>query len=89
MKRHATAQARQQQVARIQGELQQLTARERQVLEYVIGGWLNKQIAAELQIAERTVKIYRANLMLKMRVNSVAELVRQCEVAGIAPRAPR
>jgi FixJ family two-component response regulator len=87
--RHAAAQGRQRDVERIQAGLQQLTARERQVLEYVIGGWLNKQIAAELQIAERTVKIFRGNLMKKMRVNSVAELVRQCQIAGIAPRPPR
>jgi FixJ family two-component response regulator len=85
---HATALGRQRELERIQAGLQQLTARERQVLEYVIGGWLNKQIAAELQIAERTVKIFRGNLMNKMGVNSVAELVRQCENAGIAPRPP-
>ncbi|MHC1764477.1 MAG: response regulator transcription factor [Verrucomicrobiia bacterium] len=88
VERHATAKARQQQLERVQGGLQQLTPRERQVLEYVIGGWLNKQIAAELQIAERTVKIFRGNLMHKLRVNSVADLVRQCEIAGIVPRAP-
>jgi FixJ family two-component response regulator len=44
---------------RIEAALRLLTARERQVLEYVIGGCLNKQIAAELQIAERTVKVFR------------------------------
>lgn len=88
LERHATTQARQQEVERIQGRLQKLTPREHEVLEYVIGGCLNKQIAAELQIAERTVKIFRANLMLKMGVNSVAELVRECQIAGIAPRAP-
>ena len=88
MERHAVDQARQQQVERVQGGLQQLTRRERQVLEYVIGGCMNKQIAAELQIAERTVKIFRSNVMLKMGVNSVAELVRQCEIAAIAPRRP-
>jgi FixJ family two-component response regulator len=63
LERHATTQARQQEAERIQGRLQQLTPREREVLEYVIGGWLNKQIAAELQIAERTVKIFRGNVM--------------------------
>jgi FixJ family two-component response regulator len=88
VEQHARALSQQQEVARTQAALQQLTARERQVLEYVIGGCLNKQIAAELQIAERTVKVFRGNVMLKMRVDSVAELVRQCEVAGIAPRRP-
>ena len=88
LERHATTLARQQEAERIQGRLQQLTPREREVLEYVIGGWLNKQIAAELQIAERTVKIFRGNVMHKMGVNSVAELVRECAIAGIAPRRP-
>jgi FixJ family two-component response regulator len=88
VERHALAQARQQLVEKVQAALQQLTPRERQVLEYVIGGWLTTQIAAELQIAERTVKIFRGNLMHKLGVNSVAELVRQCELAGIPPRAP-
>jgi FixJ family two-component response regulator len=88
VKQHARSQAHRQDVERIQAALQHLTTRERQVLEYVIGGWLNKQIAAELQIAERTVKIFRGNLMHKMGVSSVAELVRQCEIAGIAPRPP-
>ena len=83
---HARAQEHQREVERIGAGLQKLTARERQVLEYVIGGCLNKQIAVELQIAERTVKIFRGNLMHKMGVNSVAELVRQCQVAGVAPR---
>ena len=72
--------------AAAQSHLRRLTPRERQVLEYVIGGNLNKQIAAELRIAERTVKIFRANVMQKMGVNSVAELVRQCEAAGLTPR---
>jgi FixJ family two-component response regulator len=88
VEQHARALFQQQEVTRIETALRLLTARERQVLEFVIGGWLNKQIAAELQIAERTVKVFRGNLMLKMQVDSVAELVRQCEVAGVVPRRP-
>jgi len=84
LERHAAAQHHRQEQDRIQSRLQRLTPRERQVLEYVIGGCLNKQIAAELQIAERTVKIYRALAMDKMEVTSVAALVRQCDAAGIA-----
>lgn len=56
-----------------------LTARERQVLALIVRGLLNKQIAVELRTTERTVKFHRANLMRKMSVESVAELVR---VAG-------
>ena len=53
-----------------------LTAREREVMAHVIAGHLNKQIAASLGIAEKTVKVHRARVMKKMGVGSVAELVR-------------
>ena len=88
LERHAAAQIHRQALERIQACLLSLTLREREVMEYVIGGWLNKQIAAELAISEKTVKIHRGCVMHKMGVHSVAELVRQCETAGIAPRLP-
>lgn len=53
-----------------------LTPREREVFELVTAGKLNKQIAAELGATERTIKAHRANIMKKMRVESLAELVR-------------
>jgi FixJ family two-component response regulator len=56
-----------------------LTAREREVFDGVVAGKLNKQIAAQLGIAERTVKSHRSQVMEKMRAHSVAELVRQAE----------
>ena len=87
MERHAAAQLHRQEVEGIQARVQRLTPREREVLEYVIGGCLNKQIAAALQISEATVKQHRGLVMHKMEVSSVPELVRQCEMAGIAPRA--
>ncbi|MBP6595921.1 MAG: response regulator transcription factor [Arenimonas sp.] len=52
-----------------------LSVRELQVMEHVMRGRLNKQIAAELAIAEKTVKVHRGRAMAKMRVRSVAELV--------------
>ena len=52
------------------------------MLEHVIRGRLNKQIAADLDIAEQTVKQHRGRVMEKMAVRSVAELVRVCEAAG-------
>jgi FixJ family two-component response regulator len=53
-----------------------LTLRERQVLSRVVAGKLNKQIAAELGTAEKTIKVHRARMMRKMQVDSLAELVR-------------
>ncbi len=64
-----------------------LTERERQVLVQVVAGRLNKQIAADLGMAERTVKFHRGNLMRKMATRSVAELVKLAERAGIGAAA--
>jgi FixJ family two-component response regulator len=57
-----------------------LTRRERDILAHVVAGRLNKQIAYDLSIAERTVKLARAGLMAKMRVASLPELVRAAEL---------
>ncbi len=65
--------------------LEELTPREHEVMTYVITGMLNKQIAASLDISEETVKIHRGRVMQKLGIVSVAELVRLCEKAGIAP----
>jgi len=62
--------------ARLQERLSALTPREREVMAKVMTGALNKQIAYDLGIAEKTVKIHRGQVMHKLRVNSVAELVR-------------
>ena len=68
---------------RIAERLAALTERERQVLEQVVAGRLNKQIAAELGTVEKTIKFHRANLMHKLGVRSVADLVKLAERAGI------
>ena len=60
-----------------------LTPRERQVMTLVARGLLNKQVAAELGAAEKTIKVHRARVMEKMRAQSVADLVRMAERAGI------
>lgn len=60
-----------------------LTGREREVLMLVISGFLNKQIAAELGNSERTVKVHRARVMLKMNAQSVAQLTRMIDRAGL------
>ena len=64
-----------------------LTPREFEVMQRVIGGLLNKQIADELGAAEKTVKVHRGRVMEKMGVTSVAELVRVAQAAGVAPLA--
>ena len=65
----------------------ELTERERQVFDGVVAGKLNKQIADELGTAERTVKAHRAQVMDKMKVQSVADLVRVAEQLRGRPRA--
>ena len=60
-----------------------LTAREREVMRQVISGLLNKQVAAELNITEFTVKIHRGQVMRKMRADSLAHLVRMADSLGI------
>jgi FixJ family two-component response regulator len=69
----------------IDQRLATLTQREREVLEHIVSGQLNKQIAADLGTVEKTIKVHRARVMAKMRVTSVADLVRLAEAAGIAP----
>ena len=70
----------------IRERLAALTPREREVLEYVVAGRLNKQIASDLGTVEQTVKIHRAHVMQKMKVHSVAELVRLTQRCGIGER---
>ena len=62
-----------------------LTPRESEVLRHVIAGRMNKQIAAQLGTAEKTIKVHRARVMHKMSVRSVAELTRVAELIGIQP----
>jgi two-component system, LuxR family, response regulator FixJ len=62
-----------------------LTPREREVLRHVVQGQLNKQIAADLGIHERTVKLHRTHITTKLGVRSVAELTRMVQAAGIFP----
>ena len=65
-----------------------LTQREREVLEHVIAGRLNKQIAASLGTVEKTVKVHRGRMMTKLGVRCVADLVRLADKAGVRPALP-
>lgn len=69
----------------IRARVATLSARELQVMRGVIAGLLNKQIAARLDIAEKTVKVHRARVMQKMQAASVPELVRLCATVEIEP----
>jgi FixJ family two-component response regulator len=65
-----------------------LTAREREVMTLVTTGLMNKQIAAEIGIAEITVKIHRGHIMRKMGAKSLADLVKMAQVLEIHRAAP-
>jgi FixJ family two-component response regulator len=73
----------QAEVAEIRRRLATLTPREYEVFEHVVSGCLNKQTAAELGAAEKTIKIHRGRVMEKMQVQSVAELAILAERAGV------
>lgn len=64
--------------------VQSLTKRERQVMEHVVSGLLNKQIAAELGTSDIMIKVHRSRVMKKMRADSLADLVRTAERLGIS-----
>ena len=85
--RAVTAQREQVRATDVQDRLKTLTSREAQVFALVVTGMLNKQIAAELGIVEKTVKVHRARVMEKMRASSLAELVRLADRAGIIAKA--
>ena len=83
--KHRARRRAQVEVSDIRARLATLTPREREVLEYVVAGKLNKQIAGDLGTVEQTIKIHRARVMHKMKAQSVAELVRlteRCQING-------
>ncbi len=86
LKRHQDGRERAQELEKIHQRLARLSVREREVMECVIAGCLNKQTGDTLGIAEKTVKVHRGRVMQKMEVLSVAELVHLCETATVAPR---
>jgi Response regulator len=70
-------------VAEIRVRLESLTAREREVMRFVVDGLMNKQIAAKLGVTEITVKVHRVNMMRKMKARSVVDLVGMADSLGI------
>jgi FixJ family two-component response regulator len=76
-------------VAKLQQRLRTLTPRENEVLPLLISGRLNKQIAAEINASEATVKVHRSQLMRKMEAQSLPDLVRMAEKLGISAPTPK
>ena len=83
VKRDRAARQRRAEIRELHGRYQSLTPREREVMERVVAGLLNKQVAAELGISEITVKAHRAQVMRKMGADSLADLVTMSEAVGI------
>jgi len=79
LERDRAARLHSKEIAGLRQRFDALTSREREVMNLVVGGWLNKQIGFELKISEITVKIHRGRVMGKMGAQSLAELVRMTE----------
>ena len=72
-------------VADLRTHFSSLTPREREIMALVASGLMSKQIAAQIQLSEITVKVHRSHLMRKMGARSVADLVRMAEALAMKP----
>jgi len=88
LERDRTTRAQQREVDDLRKRYETLTPRERQVMDLVVSGMLNKQIAGELEASETTIKIHRGHVMQKMQAGSLAELVRMADKVKLAAHNP-
>jgi FixJ family two-component response regulator len=72
-------------IAQLRASYESLSTREKEIIPFVLAGLLNKQIAAELDLSEITVKVHRGQMMRKMNARSLPDLVRKAEALGIHP----
>jgi len=70
-------------IAELRMKHARLTPREREVLPFVVAGWLSKQTAAELGTSEITIRVHRGQIMRKMQAHSLAELIRMADTLGV------
>jgi FixJ family two-component response regulator len=83
LERAAAGHANQKALSELKAKFDTLTSREQEVMAYVTGGLLNKQVAAELGVTEVTVKVHRGSVTRKMGAKSLAELVRMADALGV------
>lgn len=88
VERHRTLRREAALVAQLRQRFAALTQREREVMTLVSAGRVNKQIAADLDISEATVKVHRGQIVRKMQVKSLAQLVRIADMLGLSSRRP-
>jgi FixJ family two-component response regulator len=86
LERDRAARELQSEIHNLQERVRTLTAREQEVMNLVVSGMLNKQIASEIGTSEATVKIHRGNVMRKMKAGSVVDLVRMADKLKLSPR---